>query len=46
MKLWDLFMLKGIRILFGAAMAYLEHLKSKLDEVHDLGKDASLIIPL
>jgi len=33
-------MLKGVRILFGAAMAYLEHLKSKLDEVHDLGKDS------
>jgi hypothetical protein len=38
LKLWDLFMLKGIRVLFGAGMAYLEHLRPKLLDVHDLGK--------
>ena len=29
-------MLKGIRVLFGAGLAYLEHLRQKLMDVQDL----------
>jgi hypothetical protein len=36
LRLWDLFMLKGIRVLFGAGLAYLEHLRQKLMDVQDL----------
>ena len=36
LRLWDLFMLKGIRVLFGAGLAYLEHLRQKLMDLQDL----------
>jgi hypothetical protein len=31
-------MLKGIRVLFGAGMAYLEHIRDKITNATDLGR--------
>ena len=38
MKIWDLFMIKGVKALFSAGLAFFDALKTELLEVTDLGK--------
>jgi hypothetical protein len=37
MKIWDLFMIKGIKALFCTGLALIDHMQSQMIEVSDLG---------
>ncbi len=38
LKVWDLFMLKGVKVLFNVALAIMQILKKQLMETEDFGK--------